>query len=312
MKDYTGYKGSRAAGGDVPGVPGEQGISAGQPGEHHRVSPIARAFDRLREKGEKALIPFIMAGDPDLETTEKLVLEMERRGADLVELGLPFSDPLADGPVIQQAAARALQGGTRTPDLLGLARRLRSRTAIPLVILTYYNPVYRYGAGRLVKEAASAGINGLIIPDLPLEESGEMQRLAGEAGIDLIYLVAPTSTEDRLRETGEKARGFIYCVSLTGVTGEREEFSAGAANLIKRVKKYTTLPLALGFGISTPGQARQAATCAAGVDGVIVGSALIRMIEENRGSASLVEKVGDYVGRLKAAIGKEQSSSPEL
>ncbi len=261
---------------------------------------LKHKFDQLREKDEKALIAFITAGDPDLETTEKLVLEMERKGADIIELGLPFSDPLADGPVIQRASQRALEGGTRTPQVFELISRLRKKTEIPLVILTYYNLVFSYGQETFLKGSALAGVDGLIIPDLPLEESHQIKKTAQSEGIDLIYLLAPTSTDDRIINTAEMASGFIYCVSLTGVTGIREEFSCSVENLINRIKNFTSLPLALGFGISNPQQAGEAARYA---DGVIVGSALVRIMEEHTDNTELlIHKVGEYVSSLKEGI----------
>lgn len=262
---------------------------------------IKEKFKTLKKKGEKALITFITAGDPDLETTERLVLEMEKRGADLIELGLPFSDPLADGPVIQKSSQRSLEKGTRTPQLFELIKRLREKTDIPLVILTYYNPVFSYGQEIFVKGAALAGADGLVIPDLPLEESQELRKITRENELDLIYLLAPTSSEQRIKNTARVAQGFIYCVSLTGVTGVREEFSASAENLIKDIRKHTTLPLALGFGISTPQQAEKAAMYA---DGVIVGSALMKVIEDNSNKRELlIKEVGELVGSIKKALG---------
>ncbi|RQD77749.1 MAG: tryptophan synthase subunit alpha [Candidatus Syntrophonatronum acetioxidans] len=261
---------------------------------------IKEKFETLKKKGEKALIPFIMAGDPDLETTEKLVLEMEKRGADIIELGLPFSDPLADGPVIQQSSQRALEKGTRTPHVFELVKRLREKTDIPLVILTYYNPLFSYGQEIFVKGAALAGVDGLVIPDLPLEERDELEEITRERGLDLICFLAPTSSQERIKKTARRAQGFIYCVSLTGVTGVREDFSTSAEKLIKNIRQHTFLPLALGFGISTPHQAGKAARYA---DGVIVGSALMKIIAqhgENRDM--LVKEVGEFVGSLKRAV----------
>ncbi len=261
---------------------------------------IKEKFENLKKKGEKALIPFIMAGDPDLETTERLVLEMEKRGADIIELGLPFSDPLADGPVIQQSSQRSLEKGTRTPHVFELVKRLREKTDIPLVILTYYNPVFSYGQEIFIKEAAQAGVDGLVMPDLPLEERDELEETARETGLDLICFLAPTSSRDRINKTAQRARGFIYCVSLTGVTGVREEFSPSAENLIKDIRKHTSLPLALGFGISTPRQAGKAARYA---DGVIVGSALMKIIDKyGENGDLLVQEVGEFVASLKKAV----------
>lgn len=258
---------------------------------------LENTFERLRSLGEKALIPFITAGDPDIETTEKLVLEMEKRGADIIELGLPFSDPLADGPVIQKSSQRALERGMNTSLFLEMVSRLRQRTQVPLVVLTYYNPVFSYGEEKFVKDAARVGIDGVVIPDLPLEESRSLQSLTQKQGVDLIYLLTPTSTEERIRLTMERAQGFIYCVALTGVTGVRENISLKAEEMVNRFRKYTSLPLALGFGISTP---QQAGMAAAFCDGVIVGSGIVRMVEKlGDNPGDLVKEVGDFVSSLK-------------
>ncbi len=262
-------------------------------------------FEQLKSRGEKALITFITAGDPDIETTEKLVLEMEKRGADIIELGLPFSDPLADGPVIQQSSQRALERGMNTSLFLEMVSRLRQKTQIPLVVLTYYNPVFSFGEERFVKEAARAGLDGIIIPDLPLEESRSLYQLAQTQGIDLIYLLTPTSTEERIRLTADRAGGFIYCVALTGVTGVRENLSQKAEDMVSRIRKITSLPLALGFGISTPEQAELAA---AFCDGVIVGSGIVRMVEQmGENPEDLVKEVGAFVGSLKEGTRRQFS-----
>lgn len=261
---------------------------------------LKQKFDLLREKNQKALIAFITAGDPDLLTTEKLVLEMERRGADIIELGIPFSDPLADGPVIQRASQRSLEAGTRTPQVFELVFRLRKKTEIPLVLLTYYNLVFSYGQEIFLKNSAQSGADGLIIPDLPLEESYQLRKTAHLEGLDLIYLLAPTSTEERIIKTAEAASGFIYCVSLTGVTGIRKDFPCSVENLINRIKNYTSLPLALGFGISNPEQSASAARYA---DGVIVGSVLVKIVEEHKDNTQLlIHKVGEYVSSLKGGM----------
>lgn len=274
---------------------------------------IASTFAALRERGEKAFIPYITAGDPDLATTVDLCRALARAGADLIELGLPFSDPLADGPVIQQATRRALKAGTTTDKVFDLVAALRRdpempRAAeIPIVLLTYYNPVFRYGVERFLDRAAAAGLDGLVVPDLPLEEAEELRNAAAQRGLDLILFMAPTSTDDRLAATARAAQGFIYCVSLTGVTGAREQLSDRAAELCARARRHTDLPLAVGFGISTP---EQAAAMGRVADAAIVGSAIVRLIGEAvEGSgtsapdrAQLVERVTRYAEGIKAAL----------
>ena len=258
---------------------------------------LENTFERLRNCGEKALITFITAGDPDIDTTEKLVLEMEKKGADIIELGMPFSDPLADGPIIQKSSQRALERGMNTSLFFEMVSRLRRKTQVPLVVLTYYNPVFSYGEEKFIRDAARAGIDGLVIPDLPLEESRLMQSVTLQQGVDLIYLLTPTSTEERIRLTAERAQGFIYCVALTGVTGVRENISLKAEEMVNRIRKFTSLPLALGFGISTPQQAESAA---AFCDGVIVGSGIVRMVEQlGESPEDLLKEVGNFVSSLK-------------
>ncbi len=265
-----------------------------------RMSRIDSAFQRLRRKGEKGLITFITACDPDPDVTERLVPAMERAGADLVELGVPFSDPMADGPVIQRASQRALERGTTLPEILALVKRLRTRTEIPLVLMSYYNPVLQYGLGAFAADAAAAGVDGLIVPDLPVEESGPLLEETAKHGLDLIPFAAPTSTPERLARTAEVARGFIYCVSLTGVTGMRRELPPHIEEFITRVRKHCAQPLAIGFGISNPEQAARMARLG---DAVIVGSAIVNLVEQYQADPDLlVEKVGDLVRQIKEAI----------
>lgn len=255
---------------------------------------------RLRRSGEKGLITFITAGDPDLETTSRLVLAMEEAGADMVELGVPFSDPLADGPVIQRASQRSLNGGTNLEGILMMVRELRRRTEIPLLLMTYYNPVLQYGLRRIAAEAGAAGVDGFIVPDLPLEESRPLLDELGRSGLHLVPLVAPTTTERRLEEADRVAGGFIYCVSLTGVTGMREEIPPGIMQFIERVRRCCRLPLGIGFGVSGP---RQAALMARPADAVIVGSAIVRLVEEYAAQPPLLlDRVSGLVRELKEAV----------
>lgn len=246
------------------------------------MSRIANTFERLRAEKRTALIPYITAGDPTLAVTEAVVPALVAGGADLIELGIPYSDPLADGPTIQLAAQRALDGGATIAKVHESVKRLRDQGVdVPLLYLVYYNCIFRQGEERFVADAAAAGVDGLIVPDLPLEAGESLRQLTTAAGLDLIYLLAPTSTPERIKRTAERASGFIYCVSLTGVTGARTEISAALEPFLDRVRKSTDVPLAVGFGISTPDQAAQVASVA---DGVIVGSALINSIHDNASS----------------------------
>ncbi|HUA85004.1 MAG TPA: tryptophan synthase subunit alpha [Bryobacteraceae bacterium] len=226
----------------------------------------------------KALIAYITAGDPTPERTPQLVAALERGGADLIELGVPFSDPIADGPVIQRGAERALKSGTTVKKVLEIARRIREKSQIPLLLFTYLNPVLRYGLDQLAKDAKAAGIDGCLLTDLSVEEASPYVNLMRSAGLDTVFLAAPTSTPERLKLVAQYSTGFVYLVSRTGVTGERASVSDSIQPLVQSMRAATTLPLAVGFGISTPEQAREVAHLA---DGVVVGSAFVRLIEQN-------------------------------
>ncbi len=255
------------------------------------MSKIKEAF-----KNGKAFIPFITCGDPDLETTEKLVREMEKNGADLIELGIPFSDPTAEGPVIQGANIRALSAGTTTDKVFSLVERLRKDVKIPLVFMTYANVVYSYGAERFISRCSELGIDGIILPDLPFEEKEEFLPLCRQYGVDLVSLIAPTSA-DRIAMIAKDADGFIYIVSSLGVTGVRSKITTDIAKLADVVRQNTDVPCAVGFGISTPEQAADMAKCA---DGVIVGSAIVKLIAQHGRDAA--GPVGEYVRSMKSAI----------
>lgn len=255
------------------------------------MSRIENAF-----KNGKAFIAFLTCGDPDLQTTLQLVKAMEQAGADLVELGIPFSDPVAEGPVIQGANVRALAGGVTTDKILEMVRRLREEVSIPLLFMTYANVVFSYGTGRFLKAAADAGIDGLILPDVPYEEREDFAPECLQYGIDYIPLVAPTS-RGRVQRIAQSAQGFVYCVSSMGVTGERTNLGGQAAGLVEQVRQYTEVPAAVGFGVSTPEQAAQVAGVA---DGVIVGSAIVRLIQQYGRDA--VGPVCEFVKAMKAAI----------
>jgi tryptophan synthase alpha chain len=262
------------------------------------MSRINRTFDRLRKSGQTALIPFIMAGDPDLETTEAFVFKMAKSGADIIEIGFPFSDPIADGPTIQSASQRALQNGISLKEIFPLTERLK-KLSIPLVLMTYFNPIFRYGLREFAEGCQRSGVDGVIIPDLPPEEAGPWIREARARGLDTIFLIAPTSTPRRIRLVNRYSRGFIYYVSVTGVTGTRGKLPEELESSVRGVKEQTKKPVAVGFGISTPEQAKDISLFA---DGVIVGSAIIKIIEENLENQNLLDKVGDFVSSLAKAL----------
>jgi len=259
------------------------------------VSGIASKFDKLRREGRKAFIPYLTAGDPDLETTTQLILELERRGSDVIELGVPFSDPMADGPVIQRASERALRHKIGVLDCLRVVRAVREQTDIPIVLFGYLNPFLAVGLDRLPEELLNAGVDGVLATDLVPEESAEFVERLGKAGIDTVFLAAPTSTDDRLKMIANATRGFVYVVSRTGVTGVRERLSDAVASLTARVRKFTSLPVAVGFGVSTPEHAREVWRAA---DAVVVGSRIVAEIEQHLNDPDLVRRVGDLTAWL--------------
>jgi tryptophan synthase alpha chain len=243
-----------------------------------RITRLRRRFDELRASQRKAFVAFVTAGDPSLERTVEVALALEAGGADVIELGVPFSDPLADGPVIQRSSERALRRGVTLRAVLDTVRAVRARGGtLPIVLFSYYNPLLAYGLERLCVDAAAAGVDGALVTDLPPEEAGEWLAPARAHGLDTVFLAAPTSPEARLRRVAEASRGFVYAVSRTGVTGERTDLSAEAAPLVARLRGLTRVPVVLGFGLSTPEQVAEAETCA---DGAVVGSALVRFLEE--------------------------------
>lgn len=258
------------------------------------MSRIQNAFT----KG-KAFIPFVTGGDPDLETTEKLIYEMAGKGADLIEIGIPFSDPIAEGPVIQEADERALKAGCTTDRLFDLVERVRRTVEIPLVFMTYLNPIYSYGSERFMENCKRVGIDGVIVPDLPYEEKDELKDICKANDIELISLIAPTSKE-RIRTIAKEAEGFIYCVSSMGVTGVRSEITSDIGGMVELVREVTDLPVAIGFGIATPKQAEDMAKFG---DGVIVGSAIVKMVAAE--GRDCVNTVGNYVAEMKAAVNRK-------
>jgi tryptophan synthase alpha chain len=241
------------------------------------VSRIQARFRDLGASSRKAFVGFVTAGDPSLDRTVEIACEMDAAGVDVLELGVPFSDPLADGPVIQRASERALRQGVRLADVLDAVVRIRRRSELPLLLFTYLNPLHRYGLERVTRDARAAGVDGVLVTDMPPEEGAEWIALCRAAGLDTVFLAAPTSPDDRLRRVADASRGFVYAVSRTGVTGERAQVSAEAGPLVQKLKACSSLPVALGFGISNPEQVRLAAATA---DGVVVGTALVRFLEE--------------------------------
>ncbi len=261
------------------------------------VNRIDKKFKELKKAGRKAFIVFITAGYPDLKTTGKLIQEFSRIGVDIIELGVPFSDPLADGPVIQEASLKALEKNTRLKDIIDLVRRVRKSVQTPLCLMTYYNPVFSLGEKNFIDRASKSGVDGVIIPDLTPEEGRSLAGYAHKKGVDVIYFLSPTSTAKRIRYISRVSRGFIYYVSLTGVTGVRAALPVDLVQKVREIKKITRKPVCVGFGVSTSRQVLQIRKFA---DGVIVGSAIVKKIKENAGKPGLLEKVGRFVSQLKA------------
>ena len=259
------------------------------------MNRIAKVFTK---PGYRALVAYLTVGYPDLKSTLELVPMLAEAGCDIIELGIPFSDPLADGTTIQEASSQALQGGVTPKVCLELAKQLREKVALPLVFMTYYNPVLHFGLESFCVACAEAGIDGLIIPDLPPDEATDLDASAKKHQLDLIFLLTPTSTTERIRLVAEKSRGFIYLVSLTGVTGPRESLPAGLEDFVSRVRKETAQPLCVGFGISTPDQAHRVGQVA---DGVIVGSRLIQLIREEGAPYQLTRS---FIRSLRDALDK--------
>ncbi|MDQ7859538.1 MAG: tryptophan synthase subunit alpha [Armatimonadota bacterium] len=261
------------------------------------MSELAAVFQRLRAAGRRALIPFVMAGDPSLEATAAFLERFTAAGADALEVGVPFSDPIADGPVNARAAHRALRAGTTLARVLEMVADVRPRVGRPVVLLSYYNPILRFGLEAFCRRAAAAGADGVVIPDLPPDEGAALAQIAEPEGLDVIFLAAPTSTDERLAQIAAVSRGFVYCVSLVGVTGVRADLAADVGGLVARVRRVTALPICVGFGVSTPEHARQVAAVA---DGVIVGSAIVAVVErEGAAAGSALEA---FVAALRAGV----------
>lgn len=257
------------------------------------MNRIDKVFKKLKAQNKKAFIPYVMAGDPSLERTVEIVLMIEKCGADIVELGVPFTDPLADGPTIQRAAERALNSGVTLKKVIGLVGELRRQTQIPLVLMTYYNPVFKYGEEEFVSDAVNAGVDGVIIPDLPPDEADGLIKLSKKAGLATIFLLAPTSTGDRIRKAAKASSGFIYYVSITGTTGSKLMLDSTLKESVSNVRRISEMPVAVGFGVSAPDEAKAVSEIA---DGVIIGSAIVKRIHESPA------EVEEFILRLRRAI----------
>lgn len=264
---------------------------------------IEQAFAAARQRGTAALVPFLTAGDPDLAATGELVAALEAGGADLIELGFPFSDPMADGPVIQAASERALAAGTTLVGVLEAVRAIRTRSQIPLVLMGYYNPVFRYGVEDFVRDAAAAGVDGVLLVDLPPEEAGEMVAACRRHEVRFITLIAPTTPPERRRQLAAAAEGYLYYVSMTGVTGVQSVDAGAIAETVRVLRAESAVPVAVGFGITTPGEAARVAGFA---DAVVVGSALVKVVATHGRSAELLPAVQSFVAALKRGISEER------
>ncbi len=260
---------------------------------------VARRFQDLKQNSQCALIPFITAGDPDLETTAKALEILANNGADLIELGVPYSDPLADGPTIQAAATRALHKGVQLEDVLAIVKKVVGKINIPIILFTYYNPIYYRGIESFLRQVKEAGVSGLVVPDLPLEEAEVLLKPAAEIGIEVTLLIAPTSSQSRIEAIAAKSQGFIYLVSVTGVTGVRTQMATGIEDLLANLHSTTDKPIGVGFGISNPEQAKQVKEW--GADAIIVGSAIVKRLAEGTPESGL-KAIGEFCHSLKQAI----------
>jgi len=262
------------------------------------MNRITECFRQLKERGEPAFIPYITAGDPSLSQTEQIVYALEAGGADIIELGVPFSDPVGDGPTIQAAVLRALENGVTPRDVLALVRQIRQKSQVPILLFSYYNPILAYGTEAFAKDAAEAGADGVLCVDLPPEEADEYKAALDAAGLATVFLTAPTTSDKRLALIGEKCTGFVYYVSRMGVTGEQAELAADLQNAVARIKRLTNKPVAVGFGISKPEHAAQVGQWA---EGVVVGSAIVRLIADTGNTPSLPGKVQQFAHALSTA-----------
>jgi tryptophan synthase alpha chain len=263
------------------------------------MNRIEKKFAELKDRGEAGLIPFVTAGDPDLPTTLRILESLHNAGADCIELGVPFSDPTADGPTIQRSSERALKNGLALPAILEIVKQFRKKFETPVILFGYYNPFFRYGLEKFARDAKRAGADGVLCVDLPPEESGELRQRLDSEGLDLIFLLAPTSDEARIDRVARLGRGFLYFVSVTGITGARRSLDHELRENVARIRRRSSLPIGVGFGISTP---KQAATVAEFADAAVVGSALVATIEQAQGRTAKAERAGEFVADLKRAI----------
>ncbi len=259
------------------------------------MNRIDETFKKLKRSKRKAFVVYLTSGYPDLRTTEEIVMELAGRGVSMIELGVPFSDPLADGVTIQEASFKALRKNINLDKIISSVRKLRKNIEIPLILMTYYNPVYQYGIERLAAKAADAGLDGMIVPDLPPEEASDLKVVLGKHGLSLIFLLASNTPVERMKLIGRESTGFVYCLAHIGITGARKKLEQGLKPFLERVRKVTGKPFVVGFGISHPAQVKEVNKWA---DGVVVGSAIINVIRQNVGKKNLVRKVGDYVMEL--------------
>lgn len=260
---------------------------------------IQQKFNDLKKRGDKALVAYLTAGDPDLETTMALITALDEAGVDVLEIGVPFSDPTADGPTIQAASQRSLQKGTTLSAIFHMLETVRKFTEIPIVLFGYYNPIFIYGTERFAKQAKKSGVDGILVVDLPPEESQELRQYTDRADIDFISLIAPTTSSERIGKISQKATGFLYYVSITGVTGTQKPVVSDIKKEMNRIRKQTTMPVVVGFGISTP---EQAAEIALHAEGVVIGSAFVRLIEEKGNTNNLVNIISSYAKDIKTAL----------
>jgi tryptophan synthase alpha chain len=262
------------------------------------MTRIEKRFAQLKAEGRKAFIPYITAGDPTLQLTEQLILALDRAGADAIELGVPFSDPIADGPVIQRATERGLKAGVTLSNVVDLAKKIRQKSEVPLVLFSYYNPLLNHGLEKLARDAAAAGIDGVLATDLTVEESGAFVQAMHAAGLDTIFLVAPTSSPQRMKKIAEASTGFLYAVSRTGVTGEQHQLAGDLKDFLRTLRRCTQSPIAVGFGISRPEHVKAVWEEA---DAAIVGSSIVKEIEQHTGKPDMVDKVAAFAAWLKGA-----------
>ena len=260
---------------------------------------IKQHFDDLKQKGKKALVVYLTAGDPDLETSRLLIPSLQDAGVDILEIGVPFSDPTADGPIIQAASQRALRTGVNLSSILDMIESIRPVLRIPIVLFGYYNPIFSYGNKRFAIRAKKVGVDGILVVDLPPEESHELRQYTDHAGIDFISLIAPTTDNSRIQKIAKKATGFLYYISITGVTGTAKPVVSNIISDVARIRSATTLPLVIGFGISTPAQAADIASCA---DGIVIGSAFVDLLEKNIGNSNLIEIASYFTTEIKKAL----------